>query len=101
MQDFEGDEPVVLEIAGQEDGRHPATTELPLDRVAVLEGSNESRGRKRHGGDHESVCPESAPVGVRSPASTAGDELLEARITLERRERGVNLDDAPAYFLRS
>ncbi len=40
MQDLERDEPVVLDVAGQVDGRHPAATELPLEGVAVLEGSN-------------------------------------------------------------
>ncbi len=57
MQNLESDEPVVLDIPGQEDGRHAAATELPLERVAVLESSNESRGRERHGRDRESGVP--------------------------------------------
>ena len=32
VEDLEGHGPVVPEVVGEEDGRHPATAELALDR---------------------------------------------------------------------
>ena len=59
-QHLERDHAVVLEVAREEDRRHPAAAELVLDRVAVRQRLNERRiqfgqrsqrdaGRKRAG----------------------------------------------------
>ena len=38
MQDLDGDGAVVLEVVGEEDGRHAAAADFTLDAVAVGEG---------------------------------------------------------------
>ena len=50
VEHLEGDEAVVLEVAGEEDGRHPAAPELSLDRVAVAQPFLELRAQVGHSG---------------------------------------------------
>ena len=40
--------PVVFEVAGEIDGRHPAMTELPLDVVSVGKSGGKAAQRIRH-----------------------------------------------------
>ena len=50
VEHLEGDEAVVLEVAGEEDGRHPAAPEFPLDRVAAAQPFLELRAQVGHSG---------------------------------------------------
>ena len=50
VEHLEGDEPVVLEVAGQEDRRHAAAPELALDRVATAKTFLELRAQVGHHG---------------------------------------------------
>jgi hypothetical protein len=59
-ENLEGDRPVVLQVVGEIDGRHPATAELPLDGIAPGEGVGElihmPNVSRRPEGRH--CCPE-------------------------------------------
>ena len=49
LQNLERDDPVVAEIAGPVDHRHPAMPDLPLDGIAGLESGLEAVVQIEHG----------------------------------------------------
>ena len=48
-EDLDGDEAVVLQVAGEVDGGHPAVAELPLDVVSGGERAQPSQDHVGHG----------------------------------------------------
>jgi hypothetical protein len=60
VEDLEGDQPIVLEIAGEEDGGHAAPPELSLECVAAAQPFLELRpqvGHARTGVEAGGNCP--------------------------------------------
>src|SRR4029453_19082231 len=45
VEDLERDAAVVANVAGEEDGRHPATADFAVDRVPAFERGGQARGR--------------------------------------------------------
>jgi hypothetical protein len=51
-EQLEGDEPLVLEVAGEEHCRHAAPAQLALERIAIGERCLETAGVVGHGGEN-------------------------------------------------
>ena len=56
VEHFQGNEAVMLEVAGQVDRRHAPASELPLDQVAVTQRVGQGRG-SGHGELRKGVLP--------------------------------------------
>jgi hypothetical protein len=62
MQDLEGDQPIVLDVAREVDRGHPALAELALEKVAVSESFSELDGDVSHDGGlkwESGICTDS------------------------------------------
>ena len=55
-EDLDGDLPLVLEVPGQEDGRHPALADLALEGVPVSQGGGQQVDGCGHRGASEQVA---------------------------------------------
>src|SRR5262249_34429579 len=68
-KDLQPNRPLVLEIAGEIDSRHPPATELALDGIAVAQGLSQCRSRPvSHGQVGAGEHLESASTTASSPA---------------------------------
>ena len=61
-QELDGNQPVVLKVAGEVDGGHPTPAELPLDHVAIAQGVSQFGSRPLDQGllNHQHVILPSA-----------------------------------------
>jgi hypothetical protein len=81
VEDLDGDVAVVAEVVREVDRRHPPRAELPLDPIAVGEGSREARGDVAHG---EDFLRRARLRGAESRRDDAGGEAGGARRTARR-----------------
>jgi len=70
-QELDGNQPVVLKVAGEVDGGHPTPAELPLDHVAIAQSVSQFGSRSLDHGllNHQHVILPSAHPDARGGES--------------------------------